>query len=249
MLKMVLDDYKYNYKLALKRFFNSGVTGIHIGWCTYIPIFMKEEIIWVYFFIFITLIIAEILSVGYSGILNKTLFLCPLSKEQRESYFKTALRIRISIPMIFIVVGAGILGLTKQSTLLENLILVIVMILYIVSINICWLIDGDKIPNQTKKMNTNNYNIWNAIVHIIGVVNAIGIYTEIVSQKSINRMDGIIYGCLVTLQLVAFIVVWRRYYQPIKSMCTDYNALSRNFSWEKDGAKIVIKIDEKRNEC
>lgn len=223
MLKIVLDDYRHNYKTGLKQYFNSYVF-VHLPMFIIMPISMEGSLPW-YYFIIIPLILADMLSIVYGGMENRTLFLCPLSKEQRETYFKTSLWIRISIPMILLGISSSILVVCEQVPLLELFILVVTMLIYIISINICCLIDGKMLPNQTGKMNASNYYIWNVIIRADGVVNLLAIITEVIDKDDILWIDGVYIGFMTLLQIVALYVAITRYYEPVKQISTDYEAL------------------------
>ena len=184
MLKIVLDDYKHNYKTGLRKYFNSYMVSAHFTMFVIMPINMEGRWLW-YCFIIIPLIFADIFSIIYGGMENRTLFLCPLSKEQRETFFKTSLWIRISIPMILLGISSSILVVCEQVPLLELFILVVVMLIYVISINICCLIDGKMLPNQTGKMNAGIYYIWIVIIRVSGSVNVIAIITEVINKDDI----------------------------------------------------------------
>ena len=224
MLKIVLDDYKHNYKTGLRKYFNSYMVSAHLSMFVIMPINMEGRWFW-YCFIIIPLIFADIFSIIYGGMENRTLFLCPLSKEQRETYFKTSLWIRISIPMILLGISSSILVVCEQVPLLELFILVVVMLIYVISINICCLIDGKMLPNQTGKMNAGNYYIWNVIIRVSGSVNVIAIITEVINKDDIIWIDGVYIGFITLLQIVALFVAITRYYEPVKQISMDYEVL------------------------
>ncbi|MBQ3512777.1 MAG: hypothetical protein IJA32_03105 [Lachnospiraceae bacterium] len=224
MLKIVLDDYKHNLKTGFKYYYNSYMVSIHTYLFFIVPIVMREGR-FSYYFMMVPVILAEFLAKVYGCMENRTLFFCPLSKEQREIYFKTSLWLRISIPMILLGISGGILIGLKKVTLGEFLIFALMMFLYTISINICCLPDGKMLPSPKGKMNPTNYFIWNVIIHADGFVNLLAIISEILDKKTIHWIDGICIGSMTLLQIVAFLIILKRYYEPVKQVLTDYEVL------------------------
>lgn len=224
MLKIVWDDYRRNFNSGLKYYFTSYMVAVHCFLFVVAPISMKQGRM-IYYLIIIPMIIAQIMSITYLGTQNRTLFLCPLSKEQRELYFMTSLGIRIGIPMILLGISVGILGCLHQITALESLILIVMMFLYIVSSNICCLSDAKRLPFQTEKVNAKNYYALQILFNIDGFVNMFAIFTEIVNKKPMYWYDGLSIGVMTLIQLEVFWVVKKKYYRPIKQIFTDYDAI------------------------
>ena len=81
------------------------------------------------------------------------------------------------------------------------------------------------LPNQTGKMNAGNYYIWNVIIRVSGSVNVIAIITEVINKDDIIWIDGVYIGFITLLQIVALFVAITRYYEPVKQISTNYEAL------------------------
>lgn len=221
MYKTVLHDYRYHLK---EGFDNLDGT----SWFVYIyPIWllpalsgMGSRMATVFICALVPLYFSLALSRMYGGQIDKTLFLCPMSREDRRRYVKTGMRIRIGIGVgIFLVLHVILAGLGWISLPMFGAKLV-VMVLAAVSFNIYCQPD-QKSAYGTKRRYplSGNYEIWNILAQGMGIANMmlLSLYEE-----NERLWELILTGAAVLLQLGVCIQIIRKFYRQVLERAVCY---------------------------
>lgn len=159
----------------------------------------------------------------YPGKLEKTLFLCPLTQEEKKQYVETGYRLRIALPMI-LYIQAGILwqifGIIPLISVAE---IGIWLFFYLGCANIYCL------PEQGKDIFGQGYpvkglEIFQAINQILGIGKIMGMYRLI--SEDYNVWNSRIYGGIfILLQILLYIIMRKKLYPRImeRAVCYENN--------------------------
>lgn len=225
MLKLVLNDYKYG--------FNQGIiTAARGGWMIYvyvltgIPLTFHFDVTGylVFYFSMIPMLLALLLSRMYANIMNKTLLMCPLSREQRMDYFNTALGVRIVIPSALFFVLDGILALINIIPAAFFFLMMLVMIPYVAAVNIYCT---PKAP-ASKAMNRSydlpgTYELWNVLIQTSGLINMVILVSAVTDKGNpVKAWECIVIGCLIGIEILLSIKMILTYYKPVYLQTTSY---------------------------
>ena len=173
MLRMVLDDFRRNFMHGVKRTFARFESGYLFFWALiFPPIFFHISMqgFFIYYFSFIPMLGALLLSRIYGGWVEKTLFLCPLGKEDREKYYLISWGIRTAAPVILFLLLDGILFIAGWLHPLAFLFMFILMAFYSAAVNMyCGGTRGENRMSEQKYILPKNYEAWNVIGQILGL--------------------------------------------------------------------------------
>lgn len=222
MLKMVVSDYIQSWKGAWKNLAKEGWFGYLYFIAFPLVTDMKARQSMVYLCAVIPMVLGILLSRLYPNRIHKTLFLCPMSKEDRITYFKTAFRLRVSLPLILFLIVNSVLFIKDYISPLYLIIEFIILFLYVVSVNIYWCYwstDGKRNIYSEKNHLSGTFFIWDLFSQI-GVFNMLIITSMSVS----SRFDYIIVGICLGLQFFVFFKLVTRYYKKVMDLSVNYEA-------------------------
>ena len=215
MYKMVLKDYRLHFKDSFKNLYNSG-------WYIYFYLIVmgpmiinKEEPLNAglnYYFTFIPFIIALMLSRMYSGLMGKTFYLCPLSKEQRKSYFITGMKLRIIVPILLFIILDGILLIVKFESLFLFFAKLFVISCAAVSFNI-YCQPVLKKPNSSERTYPllGNYEVYNILAQCFAIFNIL----LLINWDSFDILGIIALTICFSIQTYLCIQLIRKFYPQI----------------------------------
>lgn len=215
MYKMVLQDYRLHFKDSLKNLYNSG-------WYIYIYLIVMGPMVLdagdsleaglKYYFAFIPFMIALMLSRMYSGLMGKTFYLCPLSKEQRKSYFLAGMKLRILFPISLFILLNSILLILKFDSILLFFAKLLVVSCAAVSFNI-YCQPVIKSPNSMERSYPllGNYELYNITSQFIAIF-ALFLFTE---WESFVILGKVVTAVFVAVQLYVCIQLIRKFYPQI----------------------------------
>lgn len=173
MLYMVLDDFRRNFKYGVKRMFER-FENWYLFFCMLIfpPILFHTSIhkCFIYYFSFIPMLGALLLSRMYGGWMEKTLFLCPLGKKDREKYYLISWGIRTASAVFLFLLLNGILFIAGWLHPLAFILMFILMAFYSAAVNL--YCGGAKRENgmlEQKRVLPENYETWNVVGQILGL--------------------------------------------------------------------------------
>ncbi len=230
MLRIVLDDYRHNFLSALKEF---GL--VENGWWMYayilfFPVIMfhsftlKEAL--VYYGTMVPLLGGTFLSRLYPNHMSRTLFLCPMSRKMRIGYFKTAFLLRIVMPLFVFLLFSSMLFLFKIIQGLEFLFALMVLFMYLISVNVCadsW--NGKPEMTEQKYALPGYFSMWNVLGQISGIMNMIilaGFRGNSGEPYSLGEL--ILAGILLMIQALILIKIVLRFYRPVMERSVSYEA-------------------------
>lgn len=222
MLKMVLSDYIHNWKSAWKELayeeWGMYVYFLAFPWITRMS---AIEII-VYLCTMLPLVGGVLLARMFPNRMNKTLFLCPMSKEDRIAYFKTAFKFRVSVPVFLFFLIEMVLFFIGYISLDGVIFMFLVFFLYIVSVNIYWCYwsEGKQRNIYTEKNPlSGTFFIWDMLSRL-GIINVI--IVSGVSVSGYEWSDYVLVGCLITWQFLVFLKLVTCYYKKVMELSVNY---------------------------
>lgn len=221
MWKLVLNDYRYNIKSAWKRAWDE---------CYFIYLYMVVVLAATadyeafYYLSILPVLMAVFIARGFAGYKNKTLFLCPLSEEQRREYYETAykLRVGVSIGLFVILAGSQVLVGAIHPTVF--LLMVIAIVSYVFAIN-TWcppVVDSNKAMERKWNL-PGSYEMWNIFMQASGFLTMIILTAAAADEdKALFGWEWAITGVVVAVQCVLSWKMVRKYYKPIMEQCISY---------------------------
>lgn len=229
MLQIVWDDYRHNFLSALK-----GLGVFENWWWNYVYLLMLpvivehivlKEVI-VYYCTMLPLLGGTFLARLYPNRMSKTLFLCPMSREMRIRYFKTAFLLRIAIPILAFLLPMSMLFLCKIVQGFECFLSLLAFIMYLVAVNICTNARGGKPKTEWQGYSLPGYfPMWNVLGQISGIANVV-----IVSVSGIGENSGepyrpwelIMVSVLLVIQVLILMKIIFTYFKPIMEQSISY---------------------------
>lgn len=233
MWKMVLLDYRYHFKEGVKR--EAGKNGyfFYLYLLTFPLIFYR--ISFVYYASFIPMLLGLLLSRMYGGERNKTLFLCPLSREERIKYFKTGYGIRTLFPISCLWVTNIILMLAGKRERILGLLIGLVATAYILAVNMyCQPVKKKSVLVEETYHLPGSYEVWNVIIQIGGIL-TVGImeFAALEGKEMIRSWE---WGLLVIMAIGYLLLVLRiiqKYYEPVMEQTVDYEIKGWQRGWSE----------------
>lgn len=230
MFRIVWDDYRHNFRSALK-----GLRGVGNWWFNYvywsiIPLILpsttlKEAI--VYYCTMLPLLGGMFLARLYPNRMSKTLFLCPMSRKMRIRYFKTAFLLRIAIPTFVSLLTVGMLFLCKIMQEPECFLSLLVLIMCLVSVNVCtnsWA--GKPETEQQGHSLPGYFPMWNVLGQISGILNTVIVNMVIVPEFGENNGESclpwVVAGVLMVIQALILMKIVSTYFRPIMEQSVSY---------------------------
>lgn len=221
MWKLVLNDYRYNLKEAWKRAWNESFF-IYL-YMIIIPAAIADYKAY-YYLTMMPVLLAVFIARGFAGYKNKTMFLCPMSMEQRREYYETAYKLRVGVGIGLFVVMAGSQVLTGDIHPTVFTMMLITVVSYIFAINTwCPPVVDSKKAMERKWNLPGSYEMWNIFMQ------ASGILTMIILTAAAADEDKVLFGWewAITGAPVAIhcLLAWnmvRKYYKPILEQSIRY---------------------------
>lgn len=199
MLKMILKDYRMTWKQGLANVYNSAGNFLPIYLMIY-PLLGgtdyngKEEII--YYAGIGAYVLAILLSRMFPNRLEKTLYFCPMEREEREEYVRTAYWLRVLVPVVFLGIAQLVIIILGWVPIWSTLVVMVNVFCHALAMNIY-------IVRKEKK--TMEYlEGWSVGVQLLGVVSILAgvmLQTTLVTEN----VSGGIIACVVA---VLFLFVW-----------------------------------------
>lgn len=228
MWKLVLNDYRYNLKLGFQRAWNKGDFFLYL-YMMIIPAVITDYR-GCYYCCILPVVVGVLISRMFAGYKNKTLFLCPLSEEQRKEYFRIGYIFRVGIGILIFLVLAGSQVILRQIKMELFLLMLVTMISFLTAVNI-WcppVKDSRKALEREWKL-PGHYEFWNIIVQLSGNI------TMLTLVAAVTDEDGIIlsweWGMIVTMVVFHCIIAWkmvRKYYKPLMEQYVSYEVKHEN---------------------
>lgn len=213
MYKLILNDYRSNFKNSFKLLWKNGGMFI-VMYMVLLSLPDDDSRALHYLGVVLPCVTIYLLSRMYGGYLNKTFFLCPMDAKVRKQYAKESYRIRVLIPtVIFLVINVLLLifGAFDISIFVVRLL---VFGSAAISENI--YVQPKYLKEKNKKItpfigNYETVNILSGLVNILVIIIALAMD----EQYTITRMGEwsliMVVGLLV-LQLILTIIKFKRFY-------------------------------------
>lgn len=221
MYKMVLNDYRFQLKDAWKRAWNESFF-IYL-YMIIIPA-ATADYQGFYYLSMLPILIAAFIARGYAGKKNKTLFLCPLSEEQRREYYETAYRMRVGVSIGLFVVCAGSQVLVGAIHPTVFVMMLVAVVSYSFAIN-TWC---PPVVNSKKAMERvwnlpGQYELWNIFVQASGILTMIILTAAAADEdKALTGGEWAITGIVVVFYCILAWKMVKKYYEPILEECIHY---------------------------
>lgn len=237
MLRIVLDDYRYNFKSVLKELKYEGWFGY-----LYLLIFplLSNDIIMdkavIYYGTVISMLLGLFIAKLYPNRMSKTLFLCPMSKEARIQYFKTAFCFRISVPILVFLAVCGVLLFCEILPGLLFLTMLAVVIMFVISVNIYMVPEDDNVEVLSRHYSLPGYfPMWHVLAQISGMINAaiIGEFSEY-DGMSYSIWDTVMTGILLLIQLLVLLKIVCTYLKPVMEQSVNYETSYANINHREE---------------
>lgn len=194
MYKMVLNDYRYHWKACLTNIRGEfPLIFVIMGlWSQDIQVRLLG--------ICICLIIIS--SRMYGGMGEKTFYLLPLNKKERQSYGKTGYNIRVVAGMLFDIVFHIVLLLKGEHQITSYIFTFVAIIIATFYLNIY--------TRPIKDKNENNYILWNLLAQ--GTIYLIIIINACIDSTDSTLLILALNIPLLLFQLFILINMYRKYY-------------------------------------
>lgn len=222
MWKLVLNDYRYNIKERFQKAWVESGFFMYLIWLVIPAVVSGYELY--YYCCMLPIVIGALVSRMYAGIKNKTLFLCPMSEEQRKEYFKTAYTIRVGIGVAVFLTAVGSQVLAGRISFGLLVLIGAVTISFLLAINtyVPPVKNSNKMLEQDFSL-PGHYEMWNIGIQMGGFV------TMVTLMAAVADEDGIIlnweWGIIITLAAAYCIFAWRmvkKYFKPVMEQCISY---------------------------
>lgn len=234
MWRMVLDDLRYGMKPGLKQMFSRfGSWYFYFYLMSLAPAISRisGRRLLVYYFAFLPMLLALMLSRMYAGRVNKTLYLCPLSKRDRQSYWLISWGICAGAPGVLSLLLNGALLATGILSLPAFAVIIVTNVLFSAAVNLyCRPVkDTARFMEQSYPL-PGYYEVWNAAVQLSGLL-AIFFLTAFVEDFSEPKF--ISTGVLVVSALLLFChallsaLMIAKYFRPVMEHTVQYERVVR----------------------
>lgn len=227
MLRMILDDYRKNWKPAWKRL---GQTRFLYF---YVAAFGPNFYLWeervskyiLYYGIMIPIMLGLLFNDLYPNKMNKTLLLCPLTIKEREKYFKMAMALKVGVSMTFVFIGNMILLIFHKLSILGCVLDVLLAVILMISVNLDWQKNEIKM-NDPSYCSIGNLYLWQLFLKIFSVIT----FCIIVSAEIDSPFE--IWEAVVVLVFILISAgigwkIYRTYYKDILHLCTSYEGVMK----------------------
>ena len=222
MLRMILKDYRMTSKEGVARLFRNGGFYFYFYLLMY-PVIVgakfgvKEDCIYYagsLFFVFTIL-----LSRMYPNRLEKTMYYCPLSANERTAYVKTSYWFRVVLPLILFAIAEGILAAAGWIKLWTIPFLMLVLVCNGLTMN-TYIVRGNQ-----KKGIMEWYPAWNVLIQIFGMINMV-IWVLLQMEEDVpERWEMIFVLALLSGYAALSTRMLQKYRKPIWEMAVDYEAM------------------------
>lgn len=229
MWRMVLDDLRYGAKPGLKQMFRQfGSWYLYFYMLFIAPMIfhLENKHLLVYYFAFLPMFLALMLSRMYAGRANKVLHLCPLSRGERKRYWLISWGIRTGAPVLLSLLLNGILLLLEIFSLPAFAVIVITNMLYSAAMNLyCQPVkDATRFAEQRYPL-PGHYEVWNAAVQISGLLTIVFV-TAVVGdfqEPRYSTTGEIVVSLLMFFchTLLAFLMIVK-YFRPVMEHAVTY---------------------------
>ncbi|MFA9464492.1 MAG: hypothetical protein ACERKN_09405 [Velocimicrobium sp.] len=234
MIRMVLRDYRMNWKEGLSNVSKNG------SWFVYLYLLIvpanlfgfmdKPSHVAVYYGILFPLMLGLLLSRMYPNRLSKTMFLCPMKKEERKRYIVSAYWIRVLIPIaLFALIGLILVGVYQISV--ESYV-------FLLASEALFII-GTNLYIEAK---ISGYTFWQMMVQLYGlifIVSCIGYTSDL--GTPLKTWEFLIFFVLLLLQGAATTKLVVSYWRTVLEVALDYEwseRESRNVKNEKGWMRL-----------
>lgn len=223
---MVLRDYRMHWKEEIQNIFKNS------SWFIYLYVMIIPANLFdytdkisravTYYGILFPLMIGLLLSRMYPNGLNKTMFLCPLEKEERKRYLVSAYWLRVIVPtFLFMLIGAILVG-THNISMKSYLIIYVSETMYFIASNL-YLEAAYQKPDYEKKHNLSGYTSWQIVAQLFGLffmVICIGFAGDL--YVPFRSMDFAIIFLLLMIQFAITMKIVLGYWEKVMWIATDY---------------------------
>ncbi len=226
MVGIVFRDYRMHWKEGIQSVFKNGSWFIYL-YLMIVPVNLfdyadKISEVMTYYGILFPIMIGLLLSRMYSNGINKTMFLCPLEKEERKRYLVSAYWLRVIVPtFLFILIGTVLVG-THNISMKSFLILVVSETMYFIASNL-YLEAAYQKPDYEKKHNLSGYTFWQIVAQIFGLffmVVCISFAGDL--NVPFQSMNFAIIFFLLVVQFAITIKVVLGYWEKVMRIAIDY---------------------------
>ncbi|MDO5293131.1 MAG: hypothetical protein Q4F05_10310 [bacterium] len=225
MIKLVLTEYRQTMKEGFKNLFTTGRVFVIIYILVMIvPVYEPGlEKLMLYYCDIIPLALAVMFTGMYPNRLSKTLFLCPMSKEQRMNYLKTGFWLRAAVPIVVYFILNTIALLAGKSSLIGTIGMLLPLTSAILAQNL-WIQTKGEDPKRGQKLafSYKRYQSCYLFVTILGILSAVLFSILRANIDHANRNELIYIISLVLIQILLMLYEMKTYYRKVMSIMSDY---------------------------
>lgn len=235
MLKLVVESYKNQIKSGFKNLWAQGWM-IYIYMLAIPPIlFDIESHVLLYYCVMIPQLFGLMLSRMYPNQMSKTLLLCPMSVDERKAYVKTGFAFRCVLPIGLFVIVNGSLVLAGVLPVLHFAGMLLIQFLYATAVNVYRLpISGNFNTMQRKYNLPGNYEVWNVIIQLLGLVGSVMFITDVPDMQAIytieesRTFDVVMLTIMVILLFLVWLKIMKTYYKPVMEQAIGIEEMIEN---------------------
>ena len=233
MFRLVLKDYKQQYRESVKRM-NAAGYYIYFYFLIYVPIYSHmTDGIWkglCFYAFFLPFCFGIFLSRLYPNRMSRTLLLCPLSRQQKEQYIRCGFVIRVFVPFFLYLIfegGVMLVMLWKKEFVMSQLWewtgITWFLFVNLVSLNIyCLPIDSSPKAYSGKYRLPGNYEIWNILVQLAAFFGGVIMLSALTSQEAEPVFDIIVEILFLVIATALCIKMIVTYMKPIMEQAISY---------------------------
>ena len=240
MWRMVLDDFRCGAGARLKRALKSCY--MYLYSILYMPIFLHFESGYIicFFFFGIPMLSAILLSRMYGGKMNKTLYLCPMSEDDRRKYWLVLWGIRTGFPTGLSLLLNGALLAFRVLPAVMFLVVTVMTALHAAALNLyCPPMEGDGVSEKKHPL-PGSYEVWDVFLQVISLV-TIAFLAEILDDAAEAKRAGaeILVIPLLVGHAVLAVCMLGKYFRPVLEYIAQYEILPQSGQKNEDNRKNV----------
>ena len=216
MWKMVFSDLCYGIKPGLKKVLKNFVNYYFYFYLMFLaPVFLHLSGWYFVFYIFsiLPMIFAMLLLTMYGDGVNKALYLCPLSEQERRQYFLISWGIRAGLPSLLSLLFEGIFCISGWISPLVAVLVVISIALFSAALGLHS--NMQEISRADKRLTY--HSIWFAAVLFVGLFDVISLTLMVsdVEEPEFTKLEIVVALILFFAHALTALTMIVKYFRPV----------------------------------
>lgn len=176
MIRLVLNHFRYNFKPGLKSCYNQFAEWyIYFYMLVMVPLLMREKMNEAaYYGLLIPMLVGILASRIYGGRMDKALFLCPVTVQQRKEFYLLSYWIRTLGAAFLLLLNCLLLYLFGKMTLFGAVVSLLVGLPFLFAVNVyCRPREKSSAALGRKYDLPGSYELWNVGLQIAALISVV----------------------------------------------------------------------------